>query len=385
MNYMEFDKDQSLVYSHAMQGDSLFVSGGAGVGKTFVIQKTISDLRAAGKNVIVSAYTMAAALNLDPDNGMTILKAFNTFNDGLKFDEEGLRRLRRSAAYKADIIIIDVISLCSASLFTYICMAIRRISMEHEYKDIPLIVLGDFLQLPPICGRWIEPEFAFESKWWKIWNFNNILLETPHRQQNLEYVTHLNQIRKGQSLYENIKYLKNNAHYLERRDNAITLCSYRNDVQTENNKIINKLAGDSEYFYADTDTNDPSLLKEFSVWNTLEFKKGTFVMTTYNDPEGRYYNGPTGQIIDDEKGSFYVEQLPVIPAYSLTIHKAQGCTLDYVNVNPRCFTDGQLYVALSRVKDVSHLYITDEIKINDIKVNEKVLEFYETLNYRTAG
>ena len=46
------------------------------------------------------------------------------------------------------------------------------------------------------------------------------------------------------------------------------------------------------------------------------------------------------------------------------------------NDSIRKFADGQLYVALSRVKDINNLYVTKEIRPSDIKVNQKVLEFY---------
>ena len=152
-------------------------------------------------------------------------------------------------------------------------------------------------------------------------------------------------------------------------------------------------------------TNSQKFLEGLTVWEHLELKVGTLVMTIYNDHKDRFYNGQTGRIIDmkedsvlvrfddstplkphieeigyrrwiDNEDGLFAEQLPLIPAYSVTIHKAQGCTLDYVNVNPKCFADGQLYVALSRVTDINNLYVTGEIKPSDIKVNKKVLDFY---------
>ena len=400
---MCFDFDQKRAYDSAVFGNNVFISGGGGVGKSFVIRSIIDDLRANSRNVVTCAYTKYAALNIDPVNGLTIYKAFNTFPKGLVDDEQGLIRLRKSAAMNADTIIIDEISMCSKEFFTYINKAIRRISLENNYKNIQIIVSGDFFQLPPICKDLRNAEYAFESHFWDKSNLDIVMLETPHRQENKEFYDRLYQIRRGENIMDNLQYIKDHSHYMEKREDAVTLCSYRTDVKKMNNEKIATLPGKSRVYMART--NSQKFLVGLTVWDCLELKVGTLVMTIYNDPEKRFYNGLTGRIIDmkeksvivrfddstpikphveeigyrrwiDDEDGIFAEQLPLIPAYSITIHKAQGCTLDYVNVNPRSFTDGQLYVALSRVTDINHLYVTKEIRPNDIKVNKKVLDFY---------
>lgn len=403
---IRFDINQQYAYDMAISGENVFVSGMGGVGKTYVIKAAIDYWRKNGKKVTVCAYTKQAALNLDSDSGVTVFNAFNTYPDGLRFDEAGLKRLRKSIAWNSDIIIVDEISMCSKSLFSYICTAIRQIGLQKDYKKIPLIVIGDFFQLPPVCGKGKPTEYAFESKWWAKMEFIYAPLETSHRQQDLEYFNHLCQIRKGIKIKENIEYIKKDSCYLQKKADAVTLCSYRDDVKKINLDVINKLPGEPKLYFVRTDS--PKFMDDLGIWACLTLKIGTLVMTTYNDPQNRYHNGSTGIIIEMSSESVkirfsdstpknphieevgyhkwvnssndYVEQLPIIPAYSITIHKAQGCTLDYVNVNPKCFAEGQLYVALSRVRDVKHLYINSEIKESDIKVSPKVLRFYEQLH-----
>ena len=55
---------------------------------------------------------------------------------------------------------------------------------------------------------------------------------------------------------------------------------------------------------------------------------------------------------------YFREQIPAELSYAMTIHKAQGQTLEIVYVNLAfAFAHGQAYVALSRVKDPNHLHL----------------------------
>jgi hypothetical protein len=73
------------------------------------------------------------------------------------------------------------------------------------------------------------------------------------------------------------------------------------------------------------------------------------------------------------------KQMPLLPAYAMTIHRCQGMTLDGINlINPNsAFADGQLYVALSRVKDFNNIYSNEQIDINSFKVCPYVLEYFK--------
>ena len=80
-----------------------------------------------------------------------------------------------------------------------------------------------------------------------------------------------------------------------------------------------------------------------------------------------------------------VSQVPLILAWALTIHKAQGSTLDIAEVDAGSgiFECGQTYVALSRVKSLEGLYLSS-FDAKRVRINKKVQEFYEVLEKEEA-
>ncbi len=411
---MGLDKEQQRAFNIGISGENMFLSGMAGVGKTYVMKRVIEHYRKENKNVLVCAYTKMAALNLDPNSGETIHAAFGALPGkiGLK-EPDAVKRLIQSPAAGADVIIIDEISLCSKFFFSFIADALELIERVTE-RHIPIIVMGDFLQISPFAKKFKGPEYAFEARAWKKLNFRYVSLEEPHRQLNPDFIKHLKNIRFGVALEEAVAYLQTHSCYLMEDPNAITLCARRATAKKKNKEVIDSLPGKSNTYLADT--NDPKYCEKAGMYAALELKKGTFVMTIANDPYRRYFNGSTGVIeelkkesvvirfsdstkekphvveieaVERTEGDRYAKQLPIIPAYALTIHKAQGITLEAVNVDPNCFAEGQLYVALSRVKDVKRLYITSELKVEQIKVNRKAkrfyLDFYLTILKETVG
>jgi hypothetical protein len=119
----------------------------------------------------------------------------------------------------------------------------------------------------------------------------------------------------------------------------------------------------------------------------LELKKGTLVMALKNEPSGKFVNGSIGKVVgfdketdfpivkfrngrettvepvdwemrDGDKKLAGLTQIPLKPAYAITVHKSQGMTLDAARLNlANCFEPGMGYVALSRVKSLQDLSI----------------------------
>lgn len=167
---MKLTKSQKEAMDLLLKGQNVFLTGEAGTGKSFLLNQFVTKVK--DKNVLLTAPTGIAALNI---NGATLHRTFHLATDIVGLAQEPTENSISDVVKKADILIIDEISMCRLDVFEKVLKSILKAD-----RKVQIVLVGDFLQLPPVL---VEKEkgayesyhgkkiFAFESDLWKEFNF----------------------------------------------------------------------------------------------------------------------------------------------------------------------------------------------------------------------
>ena len=433
---------QKKAFEKFKKGESLLIVGSGGNGKSFLL-KTMQEynLENDNKNMYITATTGVASYNVQ---GCTINSfiGIGTGDRDISFlvkrvfrNKEIVERLRQT-----DILVIDEISMLSASLFEKINLICQHFRKNKQFMGgIQVIFTGDPLQLLPVFNQnpemFTEPEDTrliieskqFNDKFNKK-NDNIIVLNKNFRQLNDQsFINMLLRIRKGNQSDQDIQLLKEKCKNFNNELKVLTskkitpvhLVTTNKKAQIINENNLKKLPGKEYKFKAEFNSFGESkecidILKreldsQFKQKGLLELslKNGARVMLIKNlDVSIGLINGAIGTITKLDTNSINVlfdngqhkiitkvdwdlemnnnivraKQIPVILAYSLTTHKVQSLTLDYAVLDVAdCFCDGQMYVALSRLCSFDGLLLKT-FNPDKIKVNQKMKTFVELLN-----
>ena len=365
------------------------MSGGAGVGKSFLVKEMIAKAQDEGRNVAVTASTGLAASLLP--GGRTIhsfLKAFPFVDLNTVDFKEKSQNLEG-----IDLLIIDEISMLGKRFipFLYNCL-------EAAERKIQLILVGDFFQLPPV-----KDDYAFKSSYWNWLKLEPCILHEVVRQKNEEMIYNLNKLKYGDAGC--IPYFMSHSSRSFFED-QITICTKRESVRRLNQLKLDQIAGRA---YTYTAYGDEKAFDSYApIEKDLILKEGARVMATVNG-EG-FSNGSLGTVtelqcdsinvlfdngfeinifrrsfesgkLDKDGNKTFIQQFPLRLAYAITIHKAQGQTFKYVNIDASsCFAPGQLYVAVSRAKSIEHIHFINPINSESIKTDPSVVQFYKKMD-----
>lgn len=243
------DGAQQRAMEASLRGEHVFVTGGAGTGKTLVVKRIVDALRAAGKSVAVTATTGVAALNC---GGVTI-HHFAGMGQGIRDlppEECAIKVMTRRTVAKrftsTDVLVIDEVSMLESALLEKVHV-IAQVARNNRYKPfggMQIIFCGDFLQLPPISNRGEAAPYAFFSPVWAQLAPNVVTLETKFRQQtDTSFQSVLDAVREAKLDQHHIGALQQCVRRPEQIDDSyVRLYGSNREVDARNLQCFSMLA-----------------------------------------------------------------------------------------------------------------------------------------------
>jgi len=416
----------------ALKHANVFLTGGAGVGKSYITNEVISDYRQRAKQVVSLGSTGVSAVNI---GGFTV-HSFFVFGIASNFDELNVSDKRakkrlmdlKKVLKSTDLIIIDEISMVSTNLLDMIAYRLNN----YGYLGKVLFV-GDFFQLPPVQKQnnrndvFGDKLYAFESMAWERFDLMVIELTEMKRTTDAEFTYILSKVRKGICDEEVIAFMMRLWNNEGLAKDPTYLYGRNLEVEQTNRAKINELESEETILFANVEMFGRVHEKKLEGWKKmlpiseqLTLKEGVPILFTVNK-WGKFVNGERGilkKIEEDhlivEKEDAYVRverhefdlldmvvkedgtletmslatlsQFPLKLAYAVTIHKSQGMSIDNLVCNvDNIFAPSQFYVAISRAIDPKRLKIDfgkgdlSRYLERVIHVDPRVTAYYEGL------
>ena len=435
---------QENIFQKYKNRENVFITGPGGTGKTYLIKQIVNHAKENEKAFRVTALTGCAAILLECGattlhafSGIGL--ATGTMQQVV--DRVIKNRHKKANWQKIELLIVDEVSMMSLKLIKILDKIGRKVKKEYTkpFGGIQVIFSGDFYQLPPV-GDDNDPEtiqFCFETPLWnEIFPIKNqIQLTTIFRQNDPQYVKILNGLRVGKITNNGITRLSSRVKEpLDINFKPTTILPRRRDADAINYRELDKLDTNSEKIYRTAPVLEEELCltkeqyqnldlftskeceyeREYLMNNIMaereiKLRIGAMVMCIINlniESDKPIINGSQGKIVDfvdkypliefmngskqvitphiwqsERVAGIAIKQLPLIYAWAITIHKAQGLTLEHavMDIGPNIFECGQTYVALSRVKSLEGLYLKS-FDYRKIKINKKVQLYYNGLD-----
>ena len=372
--------------------------GPGGTGKTYTIRKLCKTFKNI-RNIDVMAPTGKAAVVLEL-GAKTIHRTF-----GIKPLEQNIpiKELEQMAIKcskykpKFDLLIMDEISMVGSQLLTLVDLILKNIHNNNlPMGGVQVIFSGDFYQLPPVKDKW-----CFKADVWNLLDLQVIEFNIPKRYEDTYTFELLCRIRKNTLNPSDWEFLEQRKLAFENKEykllsvEPVILYATNQKVDHYNQKKLKKLP-EKEHKFTSIDKFLPKnkCFVSNSVFEDLapkivSIKIGAKIMFTKNiDPDSCLVNGMMG-VVEDINGNFVnikIEngtnhtvspceftyetkefvysriQYPFKLSWAMTINKSQGSTLSAAIVQiDQIHNSGQVYVALSRVKNLSNLFINGDV------------------------
>jgi ATP-dependent DNA helicase PIF1 len=420
--------EQHVAEKKMLGEQNIFLTGLAGTGKSTIIR---SYCEISEEEIVKLAPTGLAALNI---GGETIHSFFGFPVGTIDLEILVYSALRNRELFEyMNVLLLDEVSMIPVYIFEAMDRVLRICGGRNKpFGGKKLICCGDYAQLPPVMDfitkskikQRFESEYAFHAPGWLNANFTNIVLKKIHRQSDPGLLNILNGIRHGDSTVLNE--LNRNCYRPNVAFESTYLCSTRDRARHINLSKIRELNDAGEIFLGIKKGIFPDDMMKVEA--SVIIKRGEKVMLAKNDKDiygENYVNGQIGTVIDicrgwirhvvvemedgkiiyvypqtwynckyrldkNERGKTVVKrkvigtyrQIPIIPAWALTIHKSQGKSLNAAHLIPGrsgYFANYQLYVGASRVRTLKGLTFNRPVTSGDLKVSEEVIEFHNKI------
>jgi len=435
---------QRLALDLAIAGKNLFITGGAGVGKSHVYHLIAAELERRGKTVYRLSTTGIAARNV---RGVTAHSQFRLPRTPayllLRHPLEIEEIVEKNKWLEDDVVLmIDEVGMLRSDTFDLVLEILRRSGAKAQ-----IVLFGDPFQLPPVVREdeaeelfsAYQSEFFFDAHRYGDFGFEIVVLDVVHRQKgDQRFIDILNRMRTGDTTDADLAVLSSKV--AERDPKALTLITSNRRAKEINERELEKL--DGEEFAFSARTIGEVQLGDFPIEKELKLKVGARVVLTQNDTskEKRYRNGDLGTVVKIDRQAYFdldgnlrkkrdeyvievvfdangkkvyvfpndfnvecfvsdeenkrikkeivgtVRQFPIRLAYAVTIHKSQGMTIPRLHVNlARVFAPGQTYVAFSRATGLDGLTLEKPLTKEEIMVHERVKEFHAETDGRNVA
>lgn len=401
-------------------GESVFLTGAPGAGKTYVLNEFIRRAQRRGKRVAVTASTGIAATHIGGTtihswSGLGIKDILSEWDlEHLQSNERLVKRYN-----SVDILVIDEVSMLHGSrlnMVNAVCKLLRF--SDKPFGGLQVILVGDLFQLPPVSRGGGQTDFAHLSAAWQELQPQVCYINEQHRQTEVgDPLLDLLEAMRANDITElHEEMLKSRVGKLPPDPQAVTkLYSHNIDVDAINQQHLDRLPGKTHNYamaFSGQKSRGEQFAKALLAPETLSLKQDAEVMFVVNDPVQGFYNGSRGRVVDFNQGRPVVQlangrevtvephdwsidddgrtvatvtQLPLRLAWAITIHKSQGMSLDAAVVDlSRSFTPGMGYVALSRVRSLDGLYL---VGINNValRLHEAIHEIDAQLRASSMG